>query len=108
MQKAQIDQRRLTVNGEFAIGPTKELGEEETVYAYYLMLVGKMDRPYGPLLRYDSFNTDEFRRWTVGAYYGRPHHAVRVLFNYEFRFEEVDVLDNGADDRLYLWTQVRF
>ena len=64
--------------------------------------------PIGPLLRYDSVNTDEFRRWTIGAYYGKPNDAFRVLFNYEFRFEEDDILDNGADDRLYLWTQVRF
>ena len=103
-----IDTKRLMVNGEFAIGPMKEMGEEETVHAYYLLLVGKMAKPYGPLLRYDSFNTDEFQRWTVGAYYGRPNDAVRVLFNYEFRFEEDDIIDNAADDRLYLWTQVRF
>ena len=103
-----VDHRRLLVNGEFAIGPFEELGDKETVHAYYLTLVGKTSRPMGPLLRYDSVNTDEFRRWTVGAYYGKPDDDFRVLFNYEFRFEEDDVLDNGADDRLYLWTQIRF
>lgn len=103
-----IEDKRLLLHGEFALGPVKEQGDEETVHAYYLTLVGKTSRPFGPLVRYDSVNTDEFRRVTVGAYYGRPDDEVRVLFNYEFRYEEDDVLDNGADDRLYLWTQVRF
>ncbi len=103
-----FDHRRLAINGEFNIGPREELGEKETIHAYYLTLVGKTSKPFGPLLRFDSVNTDEFRRWTVGAYYGLPNDAVRVLFNYEFRYEEDDVLDNAADDRVYLWTQVRF
>ena len=103
----RIEQSRFDLNGEFAIGPEKELGDEETVYAYYLTAIGKMSRPYGPLLRYEAF-LDEFTRWTVGAYYGEPNDAFRVLFNYEFRWEEGDIIDNVADDRLYLWTQVRF
>ena len=103
----RIEQSRFDLNGEFAIGPEKELGDEETVYAYYLTAVGKTSRPYGPLLRYEAF-LDEFTRWTVGAYYGQPNDAFRVLFNYEFRWEEGDIIDNVADDRLYLWTQVRF
>ena len=102
-----LERSRFDVNGEFAIGPQKELGDEETIYAYYLTLIGKMARPFGPLLRYEAF-LDEFTRWTVGAYYGEPSDDFRVLLNYEFRWEEGDVIDNVADDRLYLWTQVRF
>ena len=98
---------RVDLNGEFAIGPQKELGEEETIYAYYLTAIGKTSRPFGPLLRYEAF-FDEFTRWTVGAYYGEPKDAFRVLLNYEFRWEEGDADNNVADDRLYLWTQVRF
>ena len=106
-----VDHSRVAVNGEFAIGPQKEEGEEETINAYYLTLIGKTSRPVGPLLRYETFNTDEFTRWTVGAYYGKPRDDVRILFNYEFRFEEAEddaVVENSADDRLYLWMQVRF
>lgn len=102
-----IQRSRFDINGEFAIGPQQEMGEEETVYAYYLNVIGKTSRPLGPVLRYDAF-LDEFTRWTVGAYYGLPNDAFRVLLNYEFRWEEGDVIDNIADDRLYLWTQVRF
>ncbi len=102
-----LERSRFDVNGEFAIGPQKELGDEETIYAYYLTVIGKMARPMGPLLRYEAF-LDEFTRWTVGAYYGEPNDDFRVLLNYEFRWEEGDVIDNVADDRLYLWTQVRF
>ncbi len=98
---------RVDLNGEFAIGPQKELGEEETIYAYYLTAIGKTSRPFGPLLRYEAF-FDEYTRWTVGAYYGEQQDAFRVLLNYEFRWEEGDADDNVADDRLYLWTQVRF
>lgn len=103
-----LDHKRVIVNGEFALGPRTELGEKETVNAFYLMLVGKTSKDLGPLLRYDAFNMDEFQRWTVGLYYGLPKHAVRVLINYEFRFEEDDFIDNAVDDRFYVWTQVRF
>ena len=98
---------RVDLNGEFAIGPQKELGEEETIYAYYLTAIGKMARPFGPLVRYEAF-FDEFTRWTVGAYYGKPKDDFRVVLNYEFRWEEGDNEENLLDDRLYLWTQVRF
>ena len=102
------DHSRLILNGEFALGPREELDEKETVNSFYLMMVGKTSKDFGSVLRYDTFNIDEFQRWTVGAYYGLPKHAVRFMLNYEFRFEEDDVIDNAVDDRFYLWTQVRF
>ena len=102
-----IKRSRFDLNGEFAIGPQKELGEEDTPYAYYLTAIGKTSRPFGPLLRYEAC-FDEFTRWTVGAYYGEPDDAVRLLVNYEFRWEEGDIVDNVADDRFYVWSQVRF
>jgi len=103
----RVEKSRFDLNGEFAIGPEKELGEEETIYAYYMTAIGKTSRPFGPLLRYEAF-FDEFTRWTVGAYSGEPTDAFRVLLNYEFRWEEGDADEDVADDRLYLWTQVRF
>ncbi len=103
-----IDHKRLAVNGEFALSPREQGGEKETMHAYYLTLIGKTSKPFGPMARFDTINTDEYRRWTVGAYYGLPNDEVRVVFNYEFRYEEDDELDNGLDDRLYVWTQVRF
>lgn len=61
----------------------------------------------GPIARYDTMDIPEedFRRWTLGAYFGLADDRLRALVNYEYRKVKDDV---RGDDRLYLWTQVRF
>jgi hypothetical protein len=77
---------------------------------YYVNLVGKAaavlgpEFKTGPLFRYDVMG-DEWQRFTFGAYYGNAGDKLRVLVNYEYRRLK-DVV--RGDDRLYVWTQVRF
>ncbi|MFN0274651.1 MAG: porin [Chitinophagales bacterium] len=61
----------------------------------------------GPSIRYDVFQ-DEWKRVTVGAYYGKPKDRLRFLINYEFRGQITDILPYRHDDRLYVQAQVRF
>ena len=56
-------------------------------------------------LRRARIPDEDFRRWTFGAYYGLAEDAVRVMVNYEYRGVKDDV---RGDDKLFLWTQVRF
>jgi hypothetical protein len=83
--------------------------EEDKPDGYYFNLVGKTPWHVGPILRYDVFS-DTFERYTIGAYYGEPKDKIRVLLNYEYRKKFEDALGNvgRGDDKLYLWTQVRF
>jgi phosphate-selective porin len=111
----QINHNRFRVNAEYVTGENDVDGEVEELNGYYVTLVGKTPWRLGPLVRYDTTDEDGdiFRRWTFGAYYGRPNDEFRVLVNYERQEEEVE-LDDGSlevtrgDDRLYVWTQVRF
>ena len=78
--------------------------ETDDPSGYYVNLVGKTRWKVGPIARLDTF-ADEFRRWTIGGYYGLPNVPLRVMVNYEYR-----ELKDGVrgDDKLYVWTQVRF
>ena len=102
----QIDHSRFFVTAEYARGTDKNLltGESNDSSAYYVQVVGKTPWRVGPIARFDT-SSDDFRRWTLGAFYGLPKEPFRVLVNYEYR-----KLRDGvrADDRLYVWTQVRF
>jgi hypothetical protein len=42
---------------------------------------------------------------TLGLYYGARDARLRLLVNYELRLLKDDV---RGDDKLYLWSQVRF
>lgn len=93
-------------SAEYARGTdeNRTTGETDEPQAYYVNLVGKTPQRVGPIVRYDTLD-DEFVRWTFGAYYGMPSEALRVMVNYELRQK------NGGergDDKLYVWTQVRF
>lgn len=80
------------------------IGAQDERAGYYLNLVGKTRYEMGPIVRFDVLD-DEFKRWTLGAYYGLPDAPLRFLLNYEVRKIKDDV---RGDDKLYLWTQVRF
>jgi len=101
----QIDHRYFFLSAEYVRGRDEdpETGEGDEPHGYYVNLVGKTRFEVGPIVRYETLN-DDFRRWTFGAYYGLPARRLRVLFNYEYR-----KLRDGerADDKIYLWLQVR-
>lgn len=102
----QIDHRHFLFTAEYARGKNENTATAETneLSGYYLNLVGKTRWKVGPIVRLDTF-ADEFRRWTLGSYYGLPNVPFRVIVNYEYR-----QLKDGVrgDDKLYIWTQVRF
>ena len=50
---------------------------------------------------------DEWRVWTLGAYYGEKNAPLRVLVNYVVRGGVTDIPE-CHDDRLYLQLQVVF
>ena len=102
----EVNHRRFLMTAEYVRGTNENsvTGEADDLSGYYFNLVGKTRWRIGPTLRLDTF-ADEFRRWTIGAYYGLPNVPFRVLINYEYR-----ALKDGVrgDDKLYVWTQVRF
>lgn len=109
----QIDTKWLFVAAEFVYGSERDvldadgdgvLDEAEGIQGWYVNLVGKTPYPIGPLFRVDQFG-DEFRRFTFGAYYGATTATIRVLLNYELRQLKDDV---RGDDRVYVWSQIRF
>jgi hypothetical protein len=102
----QIDHRHVLFTAEYVRGTNENTATAETddLSGYYLNFVGKTRWKVGPILRLDTF-ADEFRRWTIGAYYGLPNVPLRVMLNYERRGLKDSV---RGDDKLYLWTQIRF
>ncbi len=103
----QIDHPNFFFAGEFAMGTdhvSDTLFEEPIGYQAIIALKSKWNT--GPLVRYDVFE-DEWKVFTVGAYYGEPKDKFRVLLNYIFRGNITDI-PNGHDDRLYLQMQLSF
>ncbi|NOT32671.1 MAG: hypothetical protein HOP12_00705 [Candidatus Eisenbacteria bacterium] len=102
----ELDHPRLFLSAEAVSGhqEDKSTGETDEPLGWYINLVGKTGSPIGPILRYEDFD-DEFKRYVLGAYWGLPHERLRFLVNYEYR-KLVDAV--RGDDKLYLWTQVRF
>lgn len=102
----QVDHRRFVFTAEYVRGKNENTATAETdePSGYYVNLVGKTRWRVGPIARLDTF-ADDFRRWTVGGYYRLPNVPLRVMVNYEYR-----ELKDGVrgDDKLYVWTQVRF
>ena len=102
----EFDHPRFLFYGEAVSGhqEDKSTGETDEPLGWYVALVGKTRWRIGPIVRYEDFD-DEFKRYTFGAYWGLPHESIRFLLNYEYRkvFDAV-----RGDDKLYLWTQVRF
>lgn len=103
---AEVDHPRFFAVAEYAIGPDKEGGVAENRIGYYATLVMKTRWDIGPLVRFDALD-DEYKRTTIGAYYGKPKARLRFLLNYEMRGGIKDQ-PGGHDDRLYLQAQVTF
>ena len=100
----EVDTPWAFVAAEYVWGRDRLPTETADEQGYYVSVVGKAPHALGPLFRYDVLG-DEFQRFTFGGYYGRPDAPLRVLVNYEYRRLK-DVV--RGDDRLFLWTQVRF
>lgn len=77
--------------------------EPEDGIAWYALVAGKTPWHVGPVVRYDTYDVDDFKRWTFGGYWGAIDARLRAMATYEI-FED----DAGKHDhRLLLWTQVR-
>src|SRR6185369_6209591 len=102
----EIDHPRAFFAAEYVSGheENRATGETDEPIGWYVSIAGKTHWRIGPIVRYEDFD-DEFKRYTLGAYWGLPQEPIRVLLNYEYR-----KLFGGVrgDDKLYLWTQVRF
>ncbi len=103
----QVDHKYFFLAGEFAMGTDMT---NDTLYGepmgYQALLAVKTKWKVGPLVRYDAFE-DEWKVWTLGAYYGFPKDRFRILVNYIFRGNVKDIPE-GHDDRLYIQMQVTF
>lgn len=102
----EVDHARFLLTSEYVRGTDEHTitREADDRSGYYVGLVGKTRWKLGPLVRVDGF-ADEFRRWTFGGFYGLPNTPFRLLVNYERRARKDGV---RGDDKLYVWTQVRF
>jgi hypothetical protein len=102
----EVDHPRFFASAEYVRGTNTNTStdEDDQLSGYYVNLVGKTPWKVGPIVRLDTFG-DEFRRWTIGGYYGLPNVPFRLLVNYERRAVKDGV---RGDDKLYVWTQVRF
>jgi hypothetical protein len=100
----ELDHPRAFLSAEWVYG-IDEIGSGiEDTQGYYINLVGKTPWQVGPIARFDALD-DEFQRFTLGAYYGLPGEALRVMVNYELRLVKDDV---RGDDKLFTWVQVVF
>jgi hypothetical protein len=102
----ELDHGRFFASAEYVRGTNENpaTGERDEPHGYYVSVAGKTPWQVGPMVRLDTVG-DEFRRWTLGVYYGLPRAPFRAMVNYEYR-----ALRDGAraDDKFYVWTQVRF
>jgi hypothetical protein len=103
----EVDNKWVFIASEYTMGTDNINDTISNPFGYYVLLAGKTPWKAGPLVRYDVLE-DEWKRWTVGAYYGLPNDRIRVLLNYEFRGYHPEDLPFGEDDRLYIQLQVRF
>lgn len=103
----QIDHPRFFLAAEYGKG-TDKVGKSivNEPIGYQTLLALKTNWHVGPLARYDVFE-DEWKVWTVGAYYGEVTDKFRILANYVFRGNIKDK-PNGHDDRLYVQMQIKF
>lgn len=101
----EFDTRRAFTVVEFAQGNEKANVPDEggTLSAWYLLVAGKTRWDAGPVVRYDVFDSDS-HRWTLGGYYGPPGQDFRAMVTYEVVTED----EFRHDDRVLVWTQLRF
>ncbi|MFN0250412.1 MAG: porin [Kofleriaceae bacterium] len=102
----QVDTRWAFVVAEVAQATDESSltpDEPDESLAWYVLVAGKTPWNVGPVVRYDTYDLDEFKRWTFGAYWGALDARLRAMATYEV-FED----DAGKHDhRLLLWTQVQ-
>lgn len=101
----EVDHPLAFLAAEYMHGKTSapvSTGASGTSSGYYVLLAVKLPHHVGPLARYDQF--EEFKRWTLGAFFGRRSDALRVLLNYESLEDDL----GKHDDKFYLWLQTRF
>lgn len=105
----QADYTYAFVAAEYVAGRDTEIAVgrpdlERDADGYYVLVAGKTPWKAGPIVRYDRFDNDflayHYKRWTLGAYYGKRADKLRVMVNYEHRPDR--------DDRLILWSQAKF
>jgi len=109
----EVDHKWFFVSAEYAAGWNDEEDEREDVDGWYINLVGKTPWKIGPIVRYDATATEgtsDYKRWTLGGYYGNPNDRFRVLVNYEIRQKMEDPSGNvgRGDDKFYVWFQFKF
>ncbi|MEN9580170.1 MAG: hypothetical protein RJA70_3179, partial [Pseudomonadota bacterium] len=99
------DTRYAFAVAEYAQGDEQASDPDESSEpnAWYVLMAGKTPWDVGPVVRYDVFD-GESPRWTLGAYYGPPRASFRAIVTYEIFSEDGD----RHDDRLLIWSQVRF
>lgn len=110
----EVENHWISLAAEFIYGDEKvnragslsgaSSGDFSVSRGYYVTVAGKTPWGVGPLVRYDV--NDDFRRWTLGGYYGPPKDPVRFLVNYELHQSE-DTGERG-DDKLYLMLEGHF
>jgi len=100
----EITHPRFFLAAEYVRGKDKSStpGVTGTRSGYYAIAAAKTRWGVGPILRYDR--TEEFKRWTLGAYAGLPGDDVSLLLNYEIFRDDL----GKHDDRIYLRLQTRF
>ena len=104
----QIDHPRFFLAAEYAQGKDKAGGAVEgEPMGYQALIALKTKWNIGPLARYDVFE-DEWKVFTLGAYYGELTDKFRVLTNYVFRSNVTEVRPDGHDDRFYIQMQIKF
>jgi hypothetical protein len=103
----QFEKKWFRMAAEYIIGNNDEPDGPSDVNGYYFMVAGKTPIHIGPTLRYEDMD-GEFKRWTIGAYYGEPSARLRILANYEIRQVDDPEKPLGEDNRFYLWLMVRF
>lgn len=67
-----------------------------------MQLIGKTPWEVGPVVRYDAFDGEEFRRLTTGVWWGAPKNKYRMIGQYEIFEAEA----GRHDDRFLLQSQV--
>ena len=104
----------VEVDNKFIFFASEYVGGKEVIndtisypFGYYGILAAKTKYKIGPAIRYDVLD-DEWKRWTLCAYYGLPKDKLRLMVNYEFRGYIAPETLYGHDDRLYIQLQVVF
>jgi hypothetical protein len=97
----QVDWTHVFVAAEYFWGrdTDQQTNNEIETTGYYVALAGKTPWKVGPVVRFDK-HTDDYKRWTFGAYWGGRNARLRAMIDYEHRIDR--------DDRVIVWGQAKF